>query len=77
MADARCLCWKVLPDVSDADKSLREAQRLLETDIQTLNNLLSSLGKNLPLAQAVNAFTALPATLRQQMLLGDPDVLEP
>uniref|UniRef100_A0A8C3PCE1 Laminin subunit gamma-3 n=1 Tax=Chrysemys picta bellii TaxID=8478 RepID=A0A8C3PCE1_CHRPI len=43
-----CLCWKVRTGMSEAKKSLREAQSSLEMDIETLNNLLSSLGKNPP-----------------------------
>uniref|UniRef100_A0A8C4VW64 Laminin subunit gamma-3 n=1 Tax=Gopherus evgoodei TaxID=1825980 RepID=A0A8C4VW64_9SAUR len=43
-----CLCWKVRTGMSEAKKSLREAQSSLEMDIEILNNLLSSLGKNPP-----------------------------
>uniref|UniRef100_A0A8C0GGQ0 Laminin subunit gamma-3 n=1 Tax=Chelonoidis abingdonii TaxID=106734 RepID=A0A8C0GGQ0_CHEAB len=45
-----CLCWKVRTGMSEAKKSLREAQSSLEMDIEILNNLLSSLGKNPPRA---------------------------
>lgn len=40
-----CLCWKVGTEVSEMAKSLQEAQGSLISDIETLNNLLSSLGE--------------------------------
>ncbi|XP_019331197.1 laminin subunit gamma-3 [Alligator mississippiensis] len=58
---------QVLPDVSDADKSLREAQRLLETDIQTLNNLLSSLDAAAPMEAMLNASRLQLAHLRLRL----------
>lgn len=40
-----CLCWKVGSEVSEMAKSLQEARGSLMSDIETLNNLLSSLGE--------------------------------
>lgn len=40
-----CLCWKVGSEVSEMAKSLQEARGSLMSDIETLNDLLNSLGE--------------------------------
>lgn len=40
-----CLCWKVGTEVNDMAKSLQEARGSLIADIETLNDLLQSLGE--------------------------------
>uniref|UniRef100_A0A8C3TBV3 Laminin subunit gamma-3 n=1 Tax=Chelydra serpentina TaxID=8475 RepID=A0A8C3TBV3_CHESE len=72
-----CLCWKVRTGVSEAKKSLREAQSSLEMDIETLNNLLSSLGKNPPrCAGAAELSTRHHQLERLGLRLARPGALE-
>ncbi|XP_061460229.1 laminin subunit gamma-3 [Rhineura floridana] len=64
---------QVAAEMSDLDRSLRDAQRSLETDIATLNSLLSGLGDLDHAALSEAALNASQAQLqRLQLRLAEP-----